>query len=219
MKLDIPVIGILRGVGMPFFKDVMLASFKAGLQAIEVTMNTENAAQIISSCRLFVPSGKLLGAGTVRNPEEAKQAKEAGAMFFVTPNLNTSVIEYAVANQIPIISGAFTPTEVYSAWAAGADMVKVFPCGMLGPGYIKDLLGPFDQIPLVAVGGVNISNVKDYIKAGSAAIGVGKSLFGRQDLKDQNIPAITRNVKKFIEHCMMMENDINDQIKPLKKQE
>ncbi|MFH2045496.1 MAG: bifunctional 4-hydroxy-2-oxoglutarate aldolase/2-dehydro-3-deoxy-phosphogluconate aldolase [Pseudomonadota bacterium] len=199
--LDVPVIGILRGIEASFFKEILHASFSSGLQAIEVTMNTENAAQIISNCRKSVPSGKLLGAGTVRTLDEAKKAADSGAMFFVTPNTDTSVIEYAFSHNIPVIAGAFTPTEVYNAWSAGADMVKVFPCGHFGPQYIKDLLGPFDQIPLVAVGGVNNSNIGDYFKAGVKAVGTSTSLFGKEALENRNIEDLARNVKIFVELC------------------
>jgi len=129
MKLDVPVVGILRGVESAFFKDIMDTSFASGLQAIEITMNTEDALRIVSSNIPTVPPGKLLGMGTIRDIEEVKKAVDAGAMFLVTPNTDTAVIEYARAKSVPVISGALTPTEVYTAWSAGAEMVKVFPCG------------------------------------------------------------------------------------------
>ena len=151
MNLEIPVIGILRGVDSAFFRNVMETSFTSGLQAIEITINTDDALNIVSSNISNVPSGKLLGMGTIRNLEEAKNAVDAGAMFLVTPNTDHDVIDYAKANSVPIIAGALTPTEVYNAWAAGADMVKVFPCRPFGPDYIKELRGPFEQVPLVAV--------------------------------------------------------------------
>ncbi len=202
LVLKVPVIGILRGIEPSFFKDILLASFSAGLQALEVTMNTENAAKIISTCRKSVPPGKLLGAGTVRNLDEAKKAADSGAMFFVTPNTDIDVIEYALSHNIPVIAGAFTPTEVYNAWSAGADMVKVFPCSHFGPQYIKDLLGPFEKIPLVAVGGVNNSNVGKYFSAGVKAVGVSASLFGRAALENKNIEYLSQNVKNFVELCL-----------------
>lgn len=203
MRLDVPVVGIVRGVGASFFHDIMHASFANGLQAIEVTMNTDRAEQIVARNRASVPEGKLLGMGTIRNLEEAKRAADAGAMFFVTPNLDTEVIGYARTRNIPIIAGALTPTEVYKAWAMGSDMVKVFPCRAVGGArYIKDLRGPFEQVPLVAVGGVTIANMKDYFEAGAAAVGVGASLFGREALKDKDITALAGNVKSFIERCL-----------------
>ena len=198
MKLDIPVIGILRGVSPDFFGDVMAAAFEAGLQAIEVTFNTDRSEEIIAAHRPHAPAGKLLGMGTIRNRDEARKAVDAGAMFLVTPNVDEAVIGYAVSRDIPVIAGAMTPTEVYKAWSAGATMVKVFPCTVLGPGYIRDLLGPFDAVPLVAVGGVNSSNVKAYFEAGAAAVGVGASLFGRQALADREPRQIVHNVTQFL---------------------
>ena len=201
MKLDVPVIGILRGVDPDFFRSVMETSFASGLEAIEITMNTKYAIEIVSSCKPAVPPGKLLGIGTIRNLEEAKKAVEAGAMFLVTPNTDTKVIEYAKSNSVPIIAGALTPTEVYTAWSAGADMVKVFPIGIFGPKYIKELRGPFEQIPLVAVGGMDLDNVKEYFAAGARAVGASTSLFGKKALMERNLEEIAQNVKKFIALC------------------
>jgi 2-dehydro-3-deoxyphosphogluconate aldolase/(4S)-4-hydroxy-2-oxoglutarate aldolase len=201
MKLDVPIIGIVRGVEAAFFHELMDNAFTSGLQAIEITMNTENALQIVSSLRPAVPAGKLLGMGTVRNREEAKKAVGAGAMFLVTPNTDTDVIEYAGSCNVPVISGALTPTEVYTAWSAGADMVKVFPCRPFGPGYIRELRGPFEKVPLVAVGGVTAENMNDYFDAGVRAVGVSTSLFGRTALKDRNLEEIALNIRKFIALC------------------
>jgi 2-dehydro-3-deoxyphosphogluconate aldolase/(4S)-4-hydroxy-2-oxoglutarate aldolase len=201
MKLDVPVIGILRGVDSAFFHSVMDASFASGLQALEITMNTDQALEIISSNRTSVPSGKLLGMGTVCNISEAERAVESGAMFLVTPNTNIEVIEYAKSKSVPVISGALTPTEVYTAWSAGADMVKVFPCRPFGPGYIRELRGPYDLIPLVAVGGVDLDNIRDYFAAGASAVGASTSLFGRKALIERDLEGIARNVKKFIALC------------------
>jgi len=201
MNLAIPVIGILRGVDPVFFKDVMKTSFDAGLQAMEITMNTDDALNIVASNIPNVPPGKLLGMGTIRNLEEAKMAVQAGAMFMVTPNIDTKVIDHAKDNNIPIIAGALTPTEVYNAWSAGADMVKVFPCSSFGPDYIKELRGPFENIPLVAVGGVNLDNITDYFAAGARAVGASTSLFGREALKDRALDEIEKNVRSFISLC------------------
>jgi len=201
MKLDVPVVGILRGIDPAFFRSVMDTSFASGLQALEITVNTAQALQIVSLNRPAVPPGKLLGMGTIRNINEARDAVESGAMFLVTPNTDTRVIEYAVSKSIPVISGALTPSEVYTAWSAGADMVKVFPCGIFGPQYIRELRGPFDQIRLVAVGGVNMDNIKEYFAAGVSAVGASISLFGREALMRHNLVEIEENVKKFTTHC------------------
>lgn len=203
MRLDIPVIGILRGVEAAFFKSVMDASFDSGLQALEVTMNTEGSLGIVSSNGPSVPPGKLLGMGTIRNLDEAKKAVDAGAMFLVTPNTDTAVIEYAKSRSVPVIAGALTPTEVYAAWSSGADMVKVFPCRAFGPGYIRELRGPYEQISLVAVGGVDLDNIREYFAAGADAVGASTSLFGRKALKEHNVEEIAQHVKKFIALCPM----------------
>lgn len=202
MKLDVPVIGIVRGVDEEFFTDIMFASFEAGLSAIELTMNTENAARIVNKLAGRVPAGKLLGMGTIRNLDEAKAAADAGAMFFVTPNLDIEVVKFAVEKKISMIAGALTPTEVYKARAEGADMVKIFPSGLYGPQYFKDLNGPFDDIPLVAVGGVSIDNLKDYFEAGAKAVGVSSALFGSNALKNKKIDRISDNVKIFVRECI-----------------
>ena len=202
MQLEVPVIGILRGVEGDFFGEVMQISFAAGLTAMEVTMNTPGAEEMVREYRSAVPSGKLLGMGTIRNLEEARRGVAAGAMFLVTPNLDLKVIEYARAEGIPIVAGALTPTEVYAAWAAGADLIKVFPCGAMGgPRYLKDLLGPFDQLNLVAVGGVSLANLAEYFAAGATAVGVSTSLFGSKALREKDLDQIGENVKIFIEHC------------------
>ena len=202
LRLTVPVVGILRGVEADFFADLMQASFDKGLEAIEVTMNTSGAEQMVAAQRPFVPEGKHLGMGTIRNLDEAERAVAAGAMFLVTPNLDQRVIGFARARGVPVIAGALTPTEVYTAWSGGADMVKVFPCTALGgASYIRELRGPFEQIPLVAVGGVTVDNLAAYFAAGAAAVGVSSSLFGKQALQARDIDRLADNVRKFIACC------------------
>lgn len=198
MQLDVPVIGILRGIDGDFFRALLPAAFGAGLTALEITMNTPGAAEIVSRCRSEVPPGKLLGMGTIRNVAEAESAIGAGAMFLVTANTELKVIELAKGRGIPVIAGAFTPTEVYAAWSAGADLVKVFPCGAVGPAYLRELRGPFDRIPLVAVGGVNVHNVGDFFAAGATAVGVGNSLFGQAALVERDLAGMAANIRHFL---------------------
>jgi 2-dehydro-3-deoxyphosphogluconate aldolase/(4S)-4-hydroxy-2-oxoglutarate aldolase len=209
MQLDVPVIGILRGVEGDFFGEVMQLSFAAGLSALEITMNTLGAEKIVREYIPAVPGGKLLGMGTIRTLDEAKRAVAAGAMFLVTPNLDTRVIEYANTENIPIVVGALTPSEIYTAWSAGADMVKVFPCGSLGgPSYIRDLRGPFEQVALCAVGGVSLKNLPEYFEAGAAAVGVATSLFGGKALREKNLPELALNVKNFIDRCREVKDRV-----------
>ncbi len=209
LQLDVPVIGILRGIDAAFFAELMPAAFAAGLDALEVTLNTEGAEAIIARARPQVPSGKLLGMGTIRNLAEARRAVAAGAMFLVTPNLDPAVIDFARAEGVPVVAGALTPTEVHAAWASGADLIKVFPCGAMGgPAYIRDLLGPFDQAPLVAVGGVSAANVGEYFAAGARGVGVSSSLFGRTALAEKNTKKLAENVTAFIGRCHAGRNHL-----------
>lgn len=201
MKLTVPVIGILRGVTLSLFRKIVHAAFEAGLQAIEITMNTLDAENVLSAVRPEMPEGKWLGMGTVRNRDEAERAVGAGAMFIVTPNTDEEVIAYSQSKGVPVISGAFTPTEVYSAWSAGAQMVKVFPANAMGPRYIRDLLGPFDHIPLVAVGGVTPENMGEYFDSGAAAVAASTALFGREALSGKDMNALAANVRKFLAAC------------------
>lgn len=202
MEFDPPVIGILRGVDQEFFGELLPTAFVAGLTAIEVTMNTPGAEAMIREYRPAVPPGRWLGMDTICNPDEARRAVDAGAMFLVTPNCDPAVIDYASSEKIPVVAGALTPTEVHAAWTAGADMVKVFPCNALGGArYIRDLRGPFGHIPLAAVGGVTLQNLAEYFAAGANAVGVSTSLFGGKALREKNLEGIGRNMKQFIDAC------------------
>lgn len=196
MNLNVPVIGILRGVDADFFPQLLQVCFRAGLQAVEVTMNTPGAPDMLRQNMHLVPGGCLLGMGTVRNLDEAKVAINAGAMFLVTPNIDVEVIAFAKEQGVPIVVGALTPTEVYLAWSAGADMVKVFPCP--GPKYIKDLMGPMDDVRLVAVGGVKPDDMQEFLDAGAVAVGVGNSLFGEDVLKNRDAEGVFQHMSKYL---------------------
>jgi 2-dehydro-3-deoxyphosphogluconate aldolase / (4S)-4-hydroxy-2-oxoglutarate aldolase len=196
MRLSVPVIGILRGIEPYFLPRLLEVSFRAGLQALEVTMNTPGAPDMLRQNRHLVPEGCFLGMGTVRNLQEAHVAIDAGAMFLVTPNTDVEVIGYAKECGVPIVAGALTPTEVYHAWSAGADMVKVFPCP--GPKYIKDLQGPLEDVRLVAVGGVKRHNLQEFLDAGAEAVGVGNSLFGDELLQNKDAAGVLRHLSEYL---------------------
>jgi 2-dehydro-3-deoxyphosphogluconate aldolase / (4S)-4-hydroxy-2-oxoglutarate aldolase len=120
-----------------------------------------------------------VGAGTVCNNDELNKAIDAGAQFIVSPLTDVAMIESCVAMETPIFPGAFTPTEIYRAWSAGARMVKLFPAGLLGPSYIKDVLAPLNQVEIMPTGGVSIENISDYRNAGVKAFGMGSLLFNK----------------------------------------
>jgi 2-dehydro-3-deoxyphosphogluconate aldolase/(4S)-4-hydroxy-2-oxoglutarate aldolase len=142
----------------------------------------------------------LLGAGTILDPESCRVALLAGAEFIVTPSLETRVIEVARRYSKPCIPGALTPTEVVAAWQAGADMVKIFPCGPVGgPKYIKALKGPFPHIDFVPTGGVNLETTPEFIRAGASAVAVGGELVSLQALREGKLQVISANARKYVE--------------------
>jgi len=140
-----------------------------------------------------------MGAGTVLDPETARAAILSGAQFIVTPALNPKTIELCRRYGKPIIPGALTPTEILTAWEAGADMVKVFPADSMGPGYIKAILAPLPQIRLVPTGGVSAENAAQFLKAGATALGVGGNLVNKQAVARGDWAAITAEAQKLVQ--------------------
>jgi 2-dehydro-3-deoxyphosphogluconate aldolase / (4S)-4-hydroxy-2-oxoglutarate aldolase len=170
-----------------------------GIPVVEVTMTVPGAIQVIRELARDNASNILIGAGTVLDPETARRCQDAGAQFLVSPGLNLATVEFAVRQQMVIMAGALTPTEVISAWNAGADFVKIFPCGQVGGAkYIKALKGPLPQIPMVPTGGVNVNTAAEFLEAGSIALGVGGELVHAESLKSGALHVITENARQFI---------------------
>jgi 2-dehydro-3-deoxyphosphogluconate aldolase/(4S)-4-hydroxy-2-oxoglutarate aldolase len=172
---EAPVVAIVRRPTVDPIRCIEYL-FQAGIRLVEITMDTASAVEILSSLQSGVPSDALLGAGTVTDVARAEAALAAGAAFLVTPNLNLDVIRLARTYGVPIMPGAMTPTEIWNAAAAGADYVKVFPASTLGPGFFREIRGPFAHIPLMATGGVNLDNARDFVAFGVDALGVGGAL-------------------------------------------
>lgn len=170
---------------------------EGGLRAIEVTFTVPGAADIIR--RLAEEMGRdiLLGAGTVLTPELAQQAVEAGAEYLIAPDTDPDVIRMAHRLGRPIFPGAFSPTEVARAVKLGADIVKLFPAARLGPAYFRDLRGPFPNVPLMAVGGVDAANCAEYFAAGAVALGVGGKLVDRALLREGRFDEIRRRAREL----------------------
>ena len=162
---------ILRGSHPHQVSQVVMGTWEAGARLVEITLNTPRCLALISSLSSQAPSGCLLGAGTVRRPDEVRQVVEAGARFLVTPIATRELVEAAHRYGLPIVMGAATPTEVFQAWSWGADFVKLFPVGP--PAQVRRLRGPLPEVPLVAVGGVGLDNARAYLDAGCAAVAVG----------------------------------------------
>ncbi len=172
---------------------------QGGIPIVEITMTVPGAMDVIRDLVKNCASDVLIGAGTVLNPEAARRCLDAGAQFLVSPGLNLKTVELAVREGKLIMAGALTPTEVITAWDAGADFVKIFPCGLVGGAkYIKALKGPLPQIPLVPTGGVNLSTAAEFIEAGAAALGIGGELVQADALKSNKPEIIVENARKFL---------------------
>jgi len=196
---ELPVIGILRGYSVEQVKKIVQYSGKGGLKNIEITMNSKNASDQIMEAKEVARDTMNVGAGTVCTLKDLDSALSAGATFIVTPIVNPDVIQACKKENVPVIPGGFSPTEIYNAWQLGADMVKVFPANRFGPGYIKDIKGPLSDIKLVVTGGVNLDNFQDYIDYGSYGFGVGSPLFNKERVEAGDWGWVQQQARLFAE--------------------
>ena len=179
--------------------DVSDALKGGGVSFIEITMSVQGAMDVIKELAQKYKEEIIMGAGTVLDPETGRAALLAGAQFIVSPTLNLELIQLAHRYSAVVIPGAMTPTEILTAWNAGADLVKVFPAAQLGgPEYLRALRGPLPQILLVPTGGVNLQNAGAFIKAGATALGVGGELVDKKVLQEKQFQIISENARAFL---------------------
>ena len=171
-----------------------------GVNVLEITMTVPGAVRVIEKVADKYGSDVLVGAGTVLDPETARACLLAGAQFIVSPALNLATIELCHRYSAPIAPGVLTPTEVITAWSAGVDLVKVFPCGSVGgASYAKNLKGPFPQVKIIPTGGVSLTTAADFIKAGASALGVGTDLVDVKAIREGNAHIVTERARQFVE--------------------
>ena len=199
---QMPIVGIIRHLSAEHVRQILPVYHESGLTTIEITMNTPAAEVIIQQALIQYPSGLNIGAGTVCSEADLDRALAAGAQFIVTPVVNKKVIKACVKKGIPIFPGAFTPSEIYKAWALGASMVKVFPTTTLGPVYIRDIKAPLNQIKLLPTGGINLNNMSDFMKAGADGLGIGSQLFDKQLIDEENWAGLKTHFQKFANHLL-----------------
>lgn len=192
------IIAIVRGVSEAHIVSVADALCKGGVTVMEVTLNTPGALGMIKELQEKFSEQMYIGAGTVLDLEDAKNAVQAGAAFLVTPNIDEEVIRWAKSEDIPIFPGAMTPTEIVKAWKAGATAVKIFPSASLGIAYIKELMGPLDHIPMMAVGGVTEENIKQFINIGCYGLGIGGSLINLKEIEAGRFEWITDKASRLL---------------------
>jgi 2-dehydro-3-deoxyphosphogluconate aldolase/(4S)-4-hydroxy-2-oxoglutarate aldolase len=182
--LDTRVVAVLRGDDPARVVEAGVALSAAGITCLEVTFTTPRATDAVAELRALLPESAALGAGTVLDAGQARDALAAGATFLVSPAPCPEVVEEAVRRNVPALPGAFTPGEILAAWRSGASAVKVFPAATGGPRHIRDLRAPFPGIPLIPTGGIGIDDAAAYLAAGALAVGLGSSLTGRLDGTD-----------------------------------
>lgn len=196
---EVGIVPVVRTTSAESAIQAVEALYRGGVRAAEITMTVPGAIRALEKCADRLGGKILLGAGTVLDPETARTCMLAGAEFFVTPSLRVSTIEVAKRYSKVICPGALTPTEVLAAWEAGADAVKIFPCGNVGGAkYIKALKGPFPQIEMVPTGGVNLETVGDFLKAGSCAVGVGGELVDGKSIKEGRFDVIEERARQYL---------------------
>ena len=194
-----PIMGIVRGLDLEQAEPLVEAVIASGLKHLEITMNTKDAAKIISRAGEIAQKRLTLGAGTVLDMRSLKSALDSGATFIVMPVFIKNVLQYCVKNKIPVFPGALTPQEIYHAWEAGATMVKVFPAKFFGPEYFKEIKGPFNNIELLACAGVTAQNMREYFANGASAVTFGASVFKKEWLQNKDYQSIIRAIKAYLE--------------------
>lgn len=191
------VLAVVRAQAIPDAADLCRALAEGGIGTVELTFTTPDVLTHVRRAAEAAP-GTLLGVGTVLGGEQARAAIDAGARFLVTPGLRPAVAQVAVAAGVPVFLGAFTPTEVAQAVDLGSAAVKLFPAGQLGPGYVKDLRGPFPSVELLPSGGVNAANAASWLAAGALAVCAGTSVVPPAEVADGDWPEITRRAREFV---------------------
>lgn len=197
--LQCGVVAVIRAQTRDQLLDIAEALVKGGVVAIEVTMSTPKAIEGIEKLVDVLGAKTVIGVGTVLNAAIGAAAIAAGAEFVVSPVLDTSIIEMTRKLGKVSIPGAFTPSEILTAWSAGADIVKVFPATTMGPQYLKDLLSPMPFLRMIPTGGVTVQNANEWIKAGAVAVGAGSSLVSKDLMARGDWTGITALARQFVE--------------------
>lgn len=195
----LPIMGILRGARAEQMENLTRAVIDSGLKTIEVAVNIGDGPALIKKLAGAAKGGLTIGAGTVLTLECVKTVVDAGATFIVSPVYVPEVVQYCTARSIPVFPGAFTPAEIYKAWQEGASMVKVFPANRFGPAYFKDIKGPFQDIPLLACGGVNTGTIGEYFKNQASGAAFGGSIFKKEWLETGQFDKICSAIRELLE--------------------
>ncbi|SFD89389.1 2-keto-3-deoxy-phosphogalactonate aldolase [Lentibacillus persicus] len=194
------LVAVVRGANLDDVMPIAEALYDGGIRILEITMDTPRVETVINEVNQAFDEKMVVGAGTVLDPESARTAIMAGAKFIFSPTVNTRTIEMTKRYGVVSIPGAMTPTEILTAYEHGADLVKVFPAGVMGPSYMKDVHGPLPHVPLMPTGGIDLSNVRAYFEKGAVAAGLGSALVKTgSPMTDDDLQAMKDNARQFIE--------------------
>jgi 2-dehydro-3-deoxyphosphogluconate aldolase / (4S)-4-hydroxy-2-oxoglutarate aldolase len=196
--LDNKIVAIIRNANPKDVLKIANALYEGGVKVLEITLNSPNALTVIEELSSELGDQIVVGAGTVLDPETARSALLAGAKFILSPTLNIETIKMTKRYGAVSIPGAFTPTEILTAYENGGDIIKVFPAS-IGPSYIKDIRGPLPHIPLLPTGGVDLDNIKEFLHAGAVGFGIGSALVNtKNEVTDAYLEGLTKKARQFV---------------------
>ena len=192
------IVAIIRLDDLSHAAELAEALVAGGIRALEFTMTNPDALKAVHTARQTITeSGVAIGVGSVIMPDHVRVAHDVGAQFVVCPVTKLDVIQTCVSLDLPVMPGAYTPSEIQMAWESGASMVKVFPAHQLGPGYIKDVLAPLPHLKLLPTGGLDVHNSRAYLDAGASAVGIGSALINKNALKSNDWTAVADTARAF----------------------
>ncbi|MDR9364784.1 MAG: bifunctional 4-hydroxy-2-oxoglutarate aldolase/2-dehydro-3-deoxy-phosphogluconate aldolase [Balneolaceae bacterium] len=188
-------VAVIRIPDSNLYEEVAEAMYEGGIRVSEITMTVPNAISLIKKAVANSPDDAIIGVGSVTNAEMTEKAVEAGAKFVVSPIMKKEIIDKANELDVPVMPGAFTPTEIQQAWDWGADIIKVFPANIVGMNFFKAVKAPLPHLKLMPTGGVSLTNGGEWIKAGACAVGVGSALLNKEAIKRGDFDTIRNNAQ------------------------
>lgn len=197
--LDCGIVAVVRSQDSQQLVDVVRALADGGVNVVEITMTVPGALDVVKQVRQALGDRVLLGAGTILDPETARAAFLAGAEYLVAPTVNLDVIRLCQRYDKLVMPGAFTPTEILSAWEAGADIVKVFPAEVVGPAFFKAVRGPLPQVRMMPTGGVDLTTAANFLKAGACCLGIGSQLVEPAAVAARNFDRIRDLARQYVD--------------------
>ena len=193
------VIAVIRSTTSDDLSPFIDVIVESGINSIEITLTTPNALSVIKKLKSNYKGSILIGAGTVTDLDSAKKALDVGAEYIVTPVLNMEVIDYVKKSRFPVISGAFSPTEIYNSFHAGSDMIKIFPANLLGIENFKSIQVIMPKLTLMPTGGISSENAREWLNAGADVLGIGTSLINDQIISNKDYDKLKSNSQKILE--------------------